>query len=293
MSNAITETNCSSIDEFWQVLSPVGGRFDQPAGHTFIFRGQRNSAWALVPRAFRSDVIERYKRGMLRIRTDHPGQWLFEYMLLHSFLFHCDSVGLSVPGDSMAFREYFTLNNISNIHAINNSDWPQDRVVPLMALAQHHGVPTRLLDWSDNPLIACYHAAESALREDDDLTGTLAVFALEKSRIHRQMLIKHVHVPGHTSPNLAVQRGSFILVTNAGGRGELFTPDVSLESQLPDGSRPILHKITLPGSFAPDLLLRCAKFGVSGASLFPGYDGIGRAVLESVRAYNYQAESKA
>jgi hypothetical protein len=285
----IVEINCSAVAELWELLSPAGGKFDQ-SGRQFIFRGQRDSNWALIPTVYRTAVIERYKRGLMKMHEDHPGQWFFEYLLLTSFLNFCDSSGLIVPGDSMEFRKYFDLPNLANIHAINSRDWPQDPVLPLMALAQHHGIPTRFLDWSDNPLVACYHAAESVVREDITGSGQLAVFALERSRIHPGMPLKHVRVPGSTSPYLSFQRGSFVLVQNAGFRGEPFTPNVSLESQLPNHSSPMLHKLTLPQSLASELLLRCHKFGISAASVFPGYDGTARAALESFRANNRIAE---
>ena len=75
---------------------------------------------------------------------DHPGQFFFEWSLLHGFIQYCDAAGLRVPSDSMEFRAYFDQNNITNIHGITSEDWPQDRVVPLMAMAQHHGVPTHV-----------------------------------------------------------------------------------------------------------------------------------------------------
>ena len=84
---------------------------------------------------------------------------------------------------------------------------------------------------------------------------------------------------GSTSVNLSSQGGSFILVSNAGSRGEQFTPNMSVELKLPTDIK-VLKKVTLPTSLAGDLLLRCHKFGVSAASVFPGYDGVAKAVLE-------------
>jgi hypothetical protein len=41
---------------------------------------------------------------------------------------------------------------------------------------------------------------------------------------------------------------------------------------------------------APELLITCGKYGVSAASVFPGYDGSARAQIESLQAHNYIAE---
>ena len=143
--------DCTTLDEFWEAMSPIGARFGRQHDR-FIFRGQANSEWQLVPKVFRTSVIETYKRGMMSTLRDHPGQFFFEWSLLHGFIQYCDAAGLTVPGDSMEFRAYFDQNNITNIHGITSKDWPQDRVVPLMAMAQHHDVPTRLLDCSSNPM---------------------------------------------------------------------------------------------------------------------------------------------
>jgi hypothetical protein len=223
---------------------------------------------------------------MLKSLDDHPGHFFFEWILLHSFILHCDDRGLAIPGDSMEFRKYFEQNNITNLHGINTQLWPEERVVPLMALAQHHGLPTRLLDWTNSPYIASYFAAARAVSNPLQDGDKLALFALDLNDIHKIPGIRHIRVPGNTSVNLSPQVGSFILVDNFGYRGEQFTPNLSLESKLPAHIN-VLKKVTLPGTLAGDLLLRCYKFGVSAASVFPGYDGIVKAMLELTRAAHF------
>lgn len=288
MIGPIDSIDCATLDEFWEVMSPIGARFGRQHDR-FIFRGQANSDWQLVPKVFRTSIIETYKRGMMSTLSDHPGQFFFEWSLLHGFIRYCDAAGLTVPSDSMEFRAYFDQNNITNIHGITSKDWPQDRVVPLMAMAQHHGVPTRLLDWSSNPYVACYHAAATTVtRNRDDVRADekIAVFALDLNTLPRIDGVSHVRVPGSTSAYLCAQTGSFLLVDNSGYRGEAFTPDVSVESKFGIHAN-VLKKVTLPATLAGNLLLRCDRFGISAASVFPGYDGVGKAVLESTLAWHF------
>lgn len=285
--------HCDTVDEFWTLVSPIGEFFGfGQAPSEFVFRGQGNSRWKLVPKVFRANVLRKYKRGITSLHRDYPGHFFFEWHLLHRFMEYCDSRGLAIPNDSMEFREYFSQDNITNRHGRNTKSWPEETVQPLMALAQRHGIPTRLLDWSRNPYVACYHAAASAVTADRKCIkdgDKIALFALDLTGIHAKADgLKAVRVPGSMSPNLFSQGGLFILVNHSGSRGEEFISDVSLESKLPTYTK-ILKKVTLPAALAGELLLRCDKFGFSAASMFPGYDGAANAVLESMLAFHFKS----
>lgn len=51
-----------------------------------------------------------------------------------------------------------------------------------VCLAQHHGVPTRLLDWSENPLIALYFAVEKDASDRGNVDGKL--FSLDPETLN-------------------------------------------------------------------------------------------------------------
>lgn len=282
---------CDSVDEFWNSISPLSDHF-KDRQKIILYRGQSNSTWPLTPKVYREDVIERYKSGILGgANRDYPIQTVFEWNLLSSFLFACDLRGLSVPGDSMEFRRYASFDNITKLHGVDTKNWPDEQLLPLMALAQHHGIPTRLLDWTANPIVAAYFAGAGILNETKpELDGCLAVYGFSFHRYRREPRFKHVSVPGSTSPNLSAQSGSFILVNNHGTRGQKFAIGDSLESLL-DGNDKLI-KFTLPRRLAGDLVDRCQRFGISSATVFPGYDGAAKSVLEWSRSFELSHNQK-
>ena len=80
---------------------------------------------------------------------------------------HALQTGLARLGDDPRALEPHLLRNFIK-YAEERPDARHDSVWHWLALAQHHGLPSRLLDWTYSPLVALHFVTESAHAFEDD-----------------------------------------------------------------------------------------------------------------------------
>jgi hypothetical protein len=218
---------------------------------------------------------------------------------LANFLEISDSIGLYVPEDTQVLRRLF------DRHPEPVRSWPPSEVLSLMALAQHHGVPTRLLDWSRHPLKAALFAALGSAANPDK-TGNICVWALcvEKLTMVGDLPTPFtvITAPAATNSNLRAQEGVFTLAQH-------IVPDSSpidrrsfddllrawiAEHEL-SSPGPWFHHVTLPQKCADELCFDLALEGINQATLFPDFYGVVKAMRDMVRWYRREGpgESRA
>ena len=154
----------------------------------------------------------------------------------------------------------------------------------VIALAQHHGLPTPLLDWTESPYIAAFFAFSDAL--DATRSGIksnyVRVYALSEKMIkiaspsqvilgRPSPFVSTLTVAPLHNPRLQAQQGRF-MVTNV-ANVEAFILDV--ESRI--GERH-LFAIDIPTALAAEALQDLAFMGLTAATMFPGLDGVTRMI---------------
>lgn len=284
---------------FLDYLRPWQPRWDDGHKSHWIFRGQANAEWRLSFPSRRPDALNKLRPLILRAIAHDPRMNIDEFDLVTSdpelLKKNAQQVFLYQSwAECLAIREFAELGDELGLGVVNHGEvdewsrhWGEMYPSEYMALAQHHGIPTLLLDWTSNPVCAAYFATEASVDAKD-----VAVWALNTRRIER--FNQHTHTPNlvlFRSPRascsfLHAQDGVFLWCHNQfhlrvlEQKGRWATvEDTGHLFELPDNC-PALRKIVLPQAQVPVLRRMLWREQISRAHLMPTYDNVSRQLFQ-------------
>ncbi len=269
-----------------------------------MYRGHANESWDLLPTAHRHTSSEsgffQGTRYRIHSQTDDLAMWMqinrrdcipdgvckafasarAELSLLSDFATYSNDVGHHLP-DPRKTPDPFEVNWRTDI-----KKFPLVRFYPepftVMAIAQHHGLPTRLLDFTHRSEVAALFAASGVASRVGG--GKLCVWGFDKNVLRQVDPVDGdpgymvYEVPKSTDKFLHAQSGVFLHAKNACAfmSAKNRWPTLLDElARLPiNQQRKCLRKFTLPHAQAGELLRRLSIGGLTKAHLMPTFDSV-------------------
>lgn len=179
-----------------------------------------------------------------------------------------------------AGRKSFLLPDNRDLGRFN--DWATDAIayselpnseLEKLAIAQHHGLATRLLDWTKNPLVAAFFSVISNPKKDG------AIFILEipnvlcKNNISLEKLKEHNgvlgYIPRSITQRVINQKGLFTVHCPANKEIEISDSRIARKTKN-------LTKIQIPAGIKLDIEKMLDDYGINWQTLFPDLDGLSK-----------------
>ena len=277
------KNNITSLGQYIEVIANLYNehpdRLFNPISNPFIFRGTCDHTYSLLPSIFRK---QKHKRP----GTEHE----IEKYTYKSF------------GNERGILTSFI------VEASGYVDIPPEDLLRWAEYAQHYGVPTRFLDWTNSHLVALYFACKDKLEQDGavwllnqwEYNTFFKGFSQTRGEIISDLLsgtseveFPFCYLPCYVDTRMSAQGSKFMVWGIKEEALEILLKDRycdigSLSDIIWENLKSaILFKITIPANCKQKLLRELDLAGISEKTLFPGLDGIGRYIERRFR-FNYE-----
>lgn len=289
----------TSVADFLQIIEDQSilyrsnGTKSNPKQLHFIYRGMENKEYKLIPSLYREESIYGTLLGNNRQQHTAPRylSYATEFNILESFIHEASGYEIRIHDDDFG-------------------KWT--------VLAQHHGVPTRLLDWTSNPLVALFFACQSKAQTDAVVwmlhTWNYTSYTLRqdygKADFSLPELLSYIiqskgkgeGIPSHPfiyTPNYFDHRmsaqSSYFLAWGYDSRAleDLVNPNSFMRSKqevMESGNRPddfddmrFLYRVLIRKANKQKIIRQLDLLGINEKTLFPGLDGIGNYIERKYR----------
>ncbi|MBL7718458.1 MAG: FRG domain-containing protein [Flavipsychrobacter sp.] len=157
--------------------------------------------------------------------------------------------------------DYFKRSSMPYLKISPQNDWDW------LTLAQHYGIPTRLLDWTSNPLVAAFFAVE----EEFDCDAAIYKYDYQ-SRIKLEatdpFTVKNIQVvtPFASSERVLRQKGNFTV-----------HPEPTIEFVKPKTNES-LEKLIIEKKYKPLLRAELRTYGITQFEIYGDIDGLSKYI---------------
>ncbi|SGZ16506.1 FRG domain-containing protein [Moritella viscosa] len=165
-------------------------------------------------------------------------------------------------------------------YAVAHERLPENKI-ELLALAQHHGLATRLLDWTKNPLVACYFCVTSDLSSDGAIYILETPFTMAGDNLTLDEIKQHEgiisYLPKAFTPRVINQQGLFTIHCPS-------NKSITIEPSRYSTTEKNIRRIIIPSEQKSNIKEMLDCYGINESTVFPDLDGLSAYINGDTRS---------